>query len=183
MKNIRKEIQTKVGRVVTIRTAEIYDAQKLMNCVKNYLSDSEFIPKYPEEFALTLEQEVGWIQSFQNKENSLLLIAEYQGEIIGNLDVTGHTRKIMQHTGVIGMGILSLWRNSGIGTVLMETAIDWAKNNEILELLWLQVYTDNVLGMNLYRKMGFQDSGVLKNYFEQNGRYHDMLTMNLDVKY
>lgn len=181
MKNIRREIQTKDGRNLIIRTAEVYDAQKLMNCVKTYLSDSDFIRKYPDEFALTLEQEIGWIQSFQNKENSLLLVAEYNGEIVGNVDVTGHTRRMMQHTAVIGMGILSNWRNSGLGSALMETAINWAKNCPQLELLWLQVYTDNVLVVNLYKKMGFKDSDVLEKYFKQNGRYQDMLTMVLDV--
>jgi ribosomal protein S18 acetylase RimI-like enzyme len=88
----------------------------------------------------------------------------------------------MQHTAVIGMGMFIEWRNSGLGTELMKYSIEWAKENPILELLLLQVYTENELGLNLYRKMEFVENGVIKNYFKQNGRYYDNLTMSLSVK-
>ncbi len=177
---IKKDVQLKNGETVTIRSAEIYDAQKLMLCVQTYIADSDFIPKNPEEFTLTLNQEIGWIQSF-SKENSLLLVAEHHNQIIANIDVTGSPRQAMQHTAVIGMGMLSEWRNSGLGTALMQTAVSWAQQNTILEKLWLQVYADNVLGLSLYRKMGFEENGTIKDFFKQNSRYHDVITMSRSV--
>src|SRR5690606_38339659 len=101
---------------------------------------------------------------------------------IGNIDITGSSRVIMQHTGVIGMGILTEWRDLGLGTELMKLSINWAKENPILELLWLQVYCENELGVNLYRKMNFKDNGIIKNYFKRNGKYYDNLTMSLSLK-
>lgn len=175
-------VKLKNSKEITIRSAEIIDAEKLLKTVTEYISNSAYIPKFPEEITLTVSQEEEWIKSFIQKENSLLIIAELEGQIIGNLDITGNSRIMMQHTAMIGMGMLSEWRNFGLGTELMKYAIEWAKENPILELLWLQVYTENVLGYNLYKKMEFTENGIIKNYFKRNGKYYDNLTMSLFVK-
>ena len=117
-------IELKNNKKVTIRQAQIDDAEKLLNCVKTYIPQSDYIPKLGEEIRLTVEQEKAWIQSFMDQENSLLLVAEHEGEIIGNIDLSGNQRIIMQHTAVIGMGMLKEWRNSGLGTALLAAVID-----------------------------------------------------------
>ena len=175
-------VKLKNAKEVKIRSAEISDAENLLKTIKKYIIDSEFIPKLYEEIKLTIQQEEDWINSFIQKENSLLLVAEYENEIIGNIDITGSSRIIMQHTGVIGMGMLKEWRNSGLGTELMKHSINWSKENPILEILWLQVYCENELGLSLYRKMNFKDNGIIKNYFKLNGKYYDNLTMSLSLK-
>jgi RimJ/RimL family protein N-acetyltransferase len=175
-------VTLKNTKEITIRSAAISDAEKLLNTIKEYISNSDYIPKLADEITITVQQERDWISSFIEKPNSLLLIAEYENEIIGNLDITGNSRIMMQHTGVIGMGMQAEWRNSGLGTELMKAAITWAKKNPILELLWLQVYTENVLGLSLYRKMNFTENGIIQNYFKHNGKYYNNLTMSLVVK-
>lgn len=175
-------IELKNQKLVRIRQAEIEDAESLLNCIKIYIPHSEYVPKLEQEIKLTIEQEREWISSFLANENSLLLVAEHENEIIGNIDLTGNRRKIMQHTGVIGMGMLKEWRNSGLGTALLKLTIEWAKENEILELIWLQVYTENKLGLNLYRKMGFEENGIMKDFFKHGEKYFDNLTMTMSVK-
>lgn len=177
-----KRVELKNGKIVLIRQATILDAEKLLNCIKRYVPQSDYIPKFGHEITLTVKQEEEWISSFIVNDNSLLLIAEFDDEIIGNIDLTGNRREIMAHTAVIGMGMLGEWQNQGLGTVLLSSIIDWAKQNPILELIWLQVYTENFLGMKLYQKMGFQENGVIKNFFKQDGSYFDNLTMSMNVK-
>jgi len=170
------------GKSIIIRNCKSEDAAQLMHCVKTYINDSEYIPKESDEFNLTNEQEVQWIQTLNDKTNSLLLVAEHEGVIIGNIDLTGSGRRVMAHTAAIGMGMLREWRNTGVGTALMNAAISWAKSNEHLELLWLQVYLQNEAGIRLYRKMNFEEQGIIKNYFKHKGKYFDVLTMSLSVK-
>lgn len=181
MKFTPRAVSLKNGKKILLRSAQISDAAPLIQTVKEYLSDSDYIPQSPEEFNLTIEQEEHWIASFLERENSLLILAEFDGKLIGNIDISGHTRQMMEHTAVIGMGIISEWRNTGLGTQLMQHAIDWARENALLELLWLQVYTDNQMGLALYKKMGFQEIGVIPNFFKHDHRYYDNLTMSLTV--
>jgi len=176
------EVELKNGKLVTIRQAQICDAAGLFNTIKTYIPQSPYIPKLEEEIKLTESQEKDWINSFIENDNSLLLVAEFENEIIGNIDLTGSRRKTMEHTAVIGMGMPIEWRNTGLGTALISTAIDWAKNNPILELIWLQVYTENKLALNLYKKMGFQENGIIRDFFKQDGQYFDNLTMTMRVK-
>ncbi len=176
------EIQLKNGKNVRIRQAKIADAEKLLNTVKKYIRQSDFIPKLESEFIITIEQEKEWIDYFLKNENSLLLVAEYENNIIGNIDLTGSQRKVMKHTAVIGMGMLKKWQNIGLGTALLSAIIEWSKTNPILELIWLQVYAENELGLALYRKMGFIENGIIKNFFKHNNKYFDNLTMSMEVK-
>jgi RimJ/RimL family protein N-acetyltransferase len=80
------------------------------------------------------------------------------------------------------MGMLLEWRNQGLGTVLMQTAIDWAKTNPLLENLQLEVYAENLAGIKLYEKMGFKQCGIIPNLFKENGHYCDSIMMTLSVK-
>ena len=183
MTNFKPQIVTlKNQKQVLIRQAETKDAEELLHCVKTYISQSQFIPKHDYEIKLTVEQEMDWINSFLKNDNSILLVAEYENQLIGNIDVTGSQRKRMMHTGMIGMGMLEEWRNSGLGTLLMENAIAWAQQNTLLELLWLQVYTANHAALHLYKKMGFIDNGTIQNYFKHETDYFDVMTMSLEVK-
>lgn len=175
-------VTLKNQKQVVIKQAEAKDAEELLHCLKTYISQSKFIPKHNYEIKLTVEQEVDWINSYLKNENSILLVAEYKTQLIGNIDVTGSQRERMKHTGMIGMGMLEEWRNLGIGTHLMENAIAWATQNSILELLWLQVYTANHSALHLYKKMGFVDNGTIQNYFKHETDYFDVMTMSLEVK-
>ena len=176
------KVELKNNKIVLIRQAQISDAEKLLETIKIYVPQSEYIPKLGQEIKLTLVEEKHWVNSFIINDNSLLLVAEFENEIIGNIDLTGNRRKIMEHTAVIGMGMLKEWRNSGLGTELLKSVINWAKQNPILEIIWLQVYTENVLGMNLYKKMGFKENGIIKNFFKHEEKYFDNLTMSMSGK-
>ena len=154
----------------------------MLTCKKEYVPQSDYIPKLGEEIKLTVDQEKEWICTFLENENCLLLVAEYGNKIIGNIDLTGSRRKIMEHTAVVGMGLLPEWRNSGLGSALLSTSIEWAKQNPVLEIIWLQVYVENEPALKLYRKMGFEENGIIKEFFKRNGKYFDNLTMSMKVK-
>jgi len=140
------KVELKNGKLVSIRLARISDAERLLNAINTYVPQSKYIPLLREELSQSISQKEDWINSFEKYENSLLLIAECDNQIIGNIDLTGSRRKVMEHTGLIGMGMLKEYRNTGLGTLLMFSLIEWAKANSILALIWLQVYTENKLG-------------------------------------
>ena len=87
----------------------------------------------------------------------------------------------MAHTGMIGMGLKKEFRNQGIGTFLLTEIIHWAKTKSPLEVIWLDVYSSNPSGQNLYKKLNFQVSGIIPNFFKQNNTYHNKIQMYLDL--
>ena len=175
-------IKLKNGKFISIREARIQDAAALLDLIKNYLDDSPYIPKSTLDFNLSLEQEESWIQSFLDAPNAILLVAEYESQLIGNIDLTGNKRHVMQHNALVGIGMLKVWRNQGLGFALMNAALDWAKSNPILENLQLEVYAENHAAIALYKKFGFKQCGIIPNLFKENGTYYDSIMMNLNLR-
>ncbi|WP_158961395.1 GNAT family N-acetyltransferase [Myroides fluvii] len=166
---------------VVIREAQPEDALALIQLIQTYLEDSEYIPLEPAEFTKTEEEGVHWITSLQTASNSLFLLAEYEGRIIGNLDLTGHGRKALQHTAILGMGMLKEWRGCGLGTALVCQAMDWAKQQRQLELIWLQVYEENKAAIALYQKHGFTTIGIMPAFIKANHRYYNNQIMQVQL--
>ncbi|MES2690787.1 MAG: GNAT family N-acetyltransferase [Bacteroidota bacterium] len=168
---------------VLIREAGTNDAERLLDTVKAYVKDSAYLLTTHEEFDITVEKEREWIRSFLDHDNSLLLVAEYKGQIIGNIDLTGGRKNRIKHTSLIGISLLKEWQNIGLGTALFDCAIAWAKHKSPIELLWLQVVGPNSNAIALYAKMGFTESGRQKGYFRlSESRYEDNVTMSLALK-
>lgn len=75
------------------------------------------------------------------------------------------------------MAVRDDWHGRGIGTALMEAAIDMADNWLNLARLELTVFLDNAPAIGLYEKLGFTTEGTLANYAFRDGEYVDCLTM------
>lgn len=178
IKHERKIYKTKDGNEIIIREGAIDDAGQYLQHFLDNLNSSQFIPLYPDELVKSVEEEIQWIDSFSKQDNSILLMAEFAGEIIGNIALNGHSRSMLQHTASIGMSVSKEWRNKGIGKLLMEIIISWSEENKILELLWLQAFAENTAAITLYKKMGFVETGRQLNFFKtRTGVYSDNITM------
>ncbi|MBD3164279.1 GNAT family N-acetyltransferase [Candidatus Woesearchaeota archaeon] len=55
--------------------------------------------------------------------------------------------------------ILKEYRKKGLGGKLIETALDWLKNNKTKHVS-LEIHVDNKKALQLYRKFGFKDYTV-----------------------
>jgi ribosomal protein S18 acetylase RimI-like enzyme len=103
------------------------------------------------------------------------IVALAGGEVIGSIHVgtSGHG------FGEIGMAIAREWRGRGVGSALMEAAIDWARAQG-LHKLSLGVFAHNAAGLALYRKYGFVEEGRrVKQYRRSSGELWDAIEMGL----
>jgi putative acetyltransferase len=82
-----------------------------------------------------------------------------------------------RHVGQLGMAVRDDWQGKGVGTALMQAAIDLADRWLNLERLELDVYIDNEAAVRLYKKFGFVIEGTLMRYAFRDGRYVDVYTM------
>ena len=79
----------------------------------------------------------------------------------------------MAHRGEFGISVRKSAWGKGIGTMLMENLLSFAKNSAHAEIVSLQVRSDNDRAKNLYRKFGFSSIGTFKGYFKIDGEYID----------
>jgi putative acetyltransferase len=114
----------------------------------------------------------------EKPENLYSLVACADGEVVGNLGLeTQPTRWRRRHVGQIGMAVRDDWQGKGIGTALMEAALDLADNWLNLTRVELSVFTENAAAIALSEKCGFEVEGTHRRYAFRNGAYVDSYSM------
>ena len=75
---------------------------------------------------------------------------------------------------ITNVAVLPEARGLGIGEALMRESMKVAKNGGA-DIMSLEVRVTNTVAQNLYRKLEFQDGGIRKGYYTDNGE--DALVM------
>lgn len=167
---------------LTIREATQADVESIIAHIQRITKEPNIgIPLAPEEFNPTLEEEQKTMSDYAVSDNSIFLIAELDGQIIGVLECKGGKRKATRHVVNLAMSIHKDWRNQGIGSALMTRAIAWAKTTGIVKRIELFVYARNTAAVHLYKKFGFEEEGRLRGAIYQHGEYIDDLIMALQL--
>lgn len=145
----------------TIRRAIEDDADQIIMHTKIVLTENPHVMGTTfEEFNTTTEEEKDWINS-HNKQG-LLLVAEVDGNIIGILSFRISPRKKFSHQGLFGMSIQEKFTNKGIGRSLIKELLEWAKDDNRVEKISLEVFSNNERAIHLYKKFGFTEEGRRK---------------------
>ena len=107
----------------------------------------------------------------EDYKNSKYLVAKQNNEIVGYIG----TRTIFNELEIMNIVTREDKRNKGIASNLLSYVI----RKNIVEKINLEVNEHNINAIKLYRKFGFQDIGIRKNYYDGKD---DAIMMTLVVK-
>ena len=143
------------GRKILIRSVEPEDAAGMLQYMKIMLGETPFLLRTPEEFNFTPEEEAQMLAGCKNDPDCLMLVAENEGQIIASADVCpiGATSRV-QHRAELGISVRKDYWRQGIGSVLMDRLISFAKQSGF-EQIELTVKSKNQRALRLYHKNGF----------------------------
>jgi L-phenylalanine/L-methionine N-acetyltransferase len=105
------------------------------------------------------------------------LVAVIDDHVIGLVSIGLSNRPRRRHAGNLSIGIRDDWQGKGVGTALMQAAIDLADNWFDIMRLELEVHADNEAGIKLYTRFGFEVEGRLRKFAFRDGEYIDCLAM------
>ena len=163
-----------------VREGQPDDAEQIIAYIQRISAEPGIsIVLEPGEFTLTVEQERQFIADRAAEDNSLFLVAEAMGQIVGVLGLRGGMRRAVRHETVLGITVAKEWRGRGVGDALMSRAIDWAKRSGVITRIELQVFTSNTTAIHLYQKHGFEIEGCRRKSVYREGSYHDDYVMAL----
>ena len=142
----------------------------------------EALADSPDAFASTLEIE-------QERPLDWFAVRLADAVVLGAFDgshLTGMAGFYVQsgpkhaHKGILwGMYVRPKYRAAGVGRMLVEAIIDYARDQ--VELLQLMVISDNMPARRLYASLGFVEYGVERHATKYRGVYHDDLLMALPL--
>jgi ribosomal protein S18 acetylase RimI-like enzyme len=117
----------------------------------------------------------------------LAIVAEVrtgrERRLVGSLTMSRYGRTVKsQHVRVLGMLVIEGYREMGIGSMLMDYALGWAREQPGVEKVVLGVFSNNERAFHLYEKFGFKVEGVRKRHYYIEGKPEDEIDMALFVK-
>ena len=105
------------------------------------------------------------------------LVAEVEGKSVGFISLQHFQRPRITHAGSLGMFVHPDYWGRGIGSKLMEAALNVADNWLDLKRVELGVFVDNEVAIHLYQKFGFETEGVRRKVAFGEGEWRDDLVM------
>ncbi|MDO5038394.1 GNAT family N-acetyltransferase [Clostridium sp.] len=149
--------------------------KKLHKLFYNLDKESEFLLFEEGERKIT-EEEVHKMLSSSLED--LVFIGAFDGEeLIGYLSSFRGKYNRIRHVSYSVVGIRKKYRSKGIGRKLFEELFIWAYENNI-KRLELTVVCNNIIAINLYKKVGFKVEGLKKRAIFKDGLYYDEYYMS-----
>ncbi|MCB2298509.1 GNAT family N-acetyltransferase [Clostridium tagluense] len=174
-----KKIYLKNGKEVTIREALKEDA-KLMIAFYNLVGgETDFLSFGKNEFIKDLTDYESFLETTRKEDNSIILLAEIDNKIMGIATINSSPKSRFKHVGEFGIVIAAQYCKLGLGRKIMDNLIIWANANGITKKISLVTSENNYRAMELYKKVGFQVEGTLKNDTYVNGVYGNTIVMGM----
>ncbi len=161
---------------IIIRKAEVKDVRCITDAEREIAHKPGYFCSQPSEFD---EQAV--IQTIQSPQ-SIYLVAEHEGQVVAHAFLEAYTLKSLSHIADLNIAVHQGWQRKGIGKKLLEHIIKLAKSSSDIEKIQLNVRASNIMAISLYKKIGFQEEGRLKNRVKVNDHYIDDIVMGLELK-
>lgn len=154
----RNVVTLKDGVRVLFRPLVPGDYEGLVNLFKPLNEDDRQLMRQHVDEALVQQ----WIDNL-DYDAILPILAEVHHEIIG--EATLHYRHgPYRHTAELRIFLAKGWRRRGVGTRLMQTAVDLARRQGV-HILMAEVISSQIDVIKAFESIGFQIKGTLEDYF------------------
>lgn len=142
----------------------------------------------PDSFGTIYHEEaIKTIDEFRDRipvDNNNFILGCYEDkELIGIVAFYQEERIKVRHKAYIrSMYVEQKYRGKGIGKLLLNELVERAKAIKEIEILLLDVVTNNRAAKQLYLSFGFKIYGIENMAYKFNNQYFDMESMSLRIK-
>ena len=163
-----------------IRLAEPADAASLVAL-------AEAVGAEPERWLIaggkapSVADERRYLRSLRGYAGAAVLVADVDGRVVARLSIARDTHPACAHVADLGLMVAREERRRGVGTQLLEAAVDWARARGVRKLE-LHVFPHNEGALALYRRFGFEEEGYRRGHYRRGADYVDAILMAYAVE-
>jgi len=128
----------------------------------------------------SVSDERRYLRTVQRHPDAAVFVAEDDGRIAGRLSLSRDPHPSSRHVADLGLMVAHGHRRRGIGKMLLEEAVIWARASGIRKLE-LHVFPWNEPAIGLYESFGFEREGYRKAHYARAGEYVDAILMAYSV--
>ncbi len=162
------------GRRWTMRPARPTDGRGLARLFADVRREGRWLITTPG--AVSEPSEAFWISEMIRAGEHLVLVAEADGDVVGNILVTVDRGVATEHIGVLSITIADGWREVGIGSEMVGAAQRWAAERGLRKVS-LGVFPDNDRAIAVYEKAGFVREGLRRRQYRAGDTFRDEVLM------
>ncbi|GGY19024.1 GNAT family N-acetyltransferase [Paludibacterium paludis] len=168
---MKRVVLTTSGYEIRIRHCETTDAGPL-NALTNHHAVYRNLLQPPYQAASH------WLARLEGTPtDACSLVGVHRADIIGWVHLHRDTAIRRRHVWHLGLAVHPDHHRQGIGTALMEAALDLADNWFGARRVELNVFTDNDAALALYRRFGFDIESRLRRHAWRDGVLADSYQM------
>ncbi|MBP5277361.1 MAG: GNAT family N-acetyltransferase [Prevotella sp.] len=108
-------------------------------------------------------------------DKQLRLMIEVEQQVVGMIDLTAFDPR--HNRAEVGIVIQQPFRHQGYATQALQQLIDYSRNVLHIHQLYAYIATDNDYSLQLFRKAGFIQTAVLKDWLCLGEKYSDACFM------
>jgi RimJ/RimL family protein N-acetyltransferase len=121
-----------------------------------------------------------YLRSIRRSARAAVFVAEAREGIVGRLSLARDPHPSSLHVADLGLMVAHSHRRRGVGTALLEQAVDWAREVGVSKLE-LHVFPHNEPALALYESFGFEREGYRRGQFLRAGELLDAILMAYEV--
>lgn len=163
--------QATIHQFQDFKTAELFAIFRHIYLTSDFMSE-DFDMKFP-----GVEQFSDYYQNILKKKGSFILIAKIENRPVGYVVIEAGEAVRLRHTAWLNMGIVQGYRNRGIGGQLLNAALNKARTEGRIEIIYLMVRADHTSAIKLYLNAGFAQLARLEKDTKIGAEYYDGLLM------
>jgi len=162
---------------INIRFAKQEDAQDIINHINQVVGESSNHTMIEGEFGIDVKSQSDYIEKVNLSNNSLMLISEISGKMVGLLTLIGGSKSKNAHCAELGITIKMDYCDRGLGHLMMNEMDSLIMKKRTIRKVNLLVHENNELAIKFYEEIGFVIEGRNKSYFFEDGEYFDGINM------
>jgi len=118
-----------------------------------------------------------YLKALRRYPHAAVFVAEADdGSVVGRLSVGRDPHPASAHVADVGLMVAAGARRQGVGSALLQAAVDWARVAGVRKLE-LHVFPWNDAAIKLYESFGFEREGYRKAHYRRGGEYVDAILM------
>ncbi|MFB6179309.1 MAG: N-acetyltransferase family protein [Halorientalis sp.] len=161
----------------TIRPARQADIGGIIGTIRQVVEAGTYVEA--ESVAQQLDQE-GSLLRHNERESRVFFVATVENEVVGWLHLEIPELDKLRHTAELTIGLVEEYRGHGIGGLLIDRGLDWARETD-LRKVYNSFPATNDAAIAFFESVGADVEALRDDHYLIDGEYVDQVMMELTL--